>query len=71
MIDQMCYNMPAEVRIAQGCFVFSQQNRSQINSFVLVGRQPCIVARGRKSCHLASAPVGGVGSAGLFAYKGV
>jgi len=61
--------MPAEVRIAQGCFVFSQRNTLQTDSFALVGRQPCIIARGRKSCLLVSATVGGVDSAGLFAYK--
>ena len=70
MPDQMCYNMPAEIRIAQGCFVFSQRNTSQINSFALVGKQPCIISCGRKSCLLVSATVGGVNSAGLFVFRG-
>jgi len=71
MADQMCYNMPAEIRMAQGCFVFSQRYKSQINHLALVGRQPCIIIRGRKSCNLVSATDGSVDSAGLFAYKGV
>lgn len=70
MADQMCYNMSAEIRMAQGCFVFSQRYKSQINTLALVGRQPCIILRGRKSCFLVSATDGSVDSAGLFAYKG-
>lgn len=70
MVDQMCYNIGAEIRIAQGCFVFSQRNTLQTDSSALVGKQPCITSRGRKSCLLVSATVGGVGSVGLFAYKG-
>lgn len=67
----MCYNIPAEARMAQGRFVFSQQNTLQTDSFALASRQPCIMSRGRKSCLLASAPVGSVDGVGLFAYKEV
>jgi len=63
--------MDAEIRIAQGCFVSSQRNTLQTDSFALVGRQPCIISRGRESCRLVSATVGSVDSAGLFAYKGL
>lgn len=61
--------MPAEVRMAQGCFVFGQQNTLQTDSLALVGRQPCIISCGRKSCFLASAPVGSVNGVGLFAHE--
>ena len=63
------YNMSAEIRIAQGCFVSGQRNTLQTDSFALVGRQPCIISRGRESCRLVSATVGSVDSAGLFALR--
>jgi len=62
------YNMVAEVRIAQGCFVSSQRNSSQTDSFALVGKQPCIIARTRV-LPSGFSTVGSVDSAGLFAYK--
>ncbi len=47
MVDQMCYNIHAETKIAQGCFVLANKIRLQANSSALVGKQPCIILRGR------------------------